>query len=356
MDEAMAIEEEMEGDDFADVEGEENLDHEAIKDVIFESLQNFKQNREYLEGIAQENPELYQSLIFTLQAMIEMAKEFGYGEVEEDMMVADEEAMAEDEAMLSDEDEAMDFSGMDEEEDMNPDDFAVQEEEEEEFEKNENFLRLVYKMRRGFQILDELKKADEEKSIEELKEEAKQKLKDKAKKKGPSKKKRKASVKKQISPDKKKKKSQKSSNDGSFCARSHQKMRASGKDCRSNEDKFSPLCSARRKFNCRGKNEEKGKKIEKAEKLKEFLKKKYEDEKKIEKNKLATKDTTKRSHTPHRPPFTIKNGYMKVVDENGNVGHTKASGGIVRNQTTGNPEGAGGPGLRAGKVPKPPKV
>ena len=40
MDEAEEIEEEMEGDDFSDVEGEENLDHEAIKDIIFENLQN----------------------------------------------------------------------------------------------------------------------------------------------------------------------------------------------------------------------------------------------------------------------------------------------------------------------------
>ena len=50
-------------------------------------------------------------------------------------------------------------------------------------------------------------------------------------------------------------------------------MRSSGKDCRANEDKDSPICSARKKFNCRGKNEEKGG-IHKNEELKAFLDKK----------------------------------------------------------------------------------
>lgn len=351
IDEAMAIEEEMEGDDLADIEGEENLDHEAIKDVIFESLQNFKQNREYLEGIAQENPELYQSLIFTLQAMIEMAKEFGYGEVEEDMAVAEEN-----EPMLSDEDEVVGGMPEEDEEEMNPDEFAVEEEEEEGIEKNESFLRLMYKMHRVSEMLNGLKKADEEKDIEEMKEEAKKKL--KAKTKGKSSKKRKISVKKPTAPGKKeKKKPKKTSNDGSFCARSHQKMRASGKDCRSNEDKHSPLCSARKKFNCRGKNEEKSKKIEKAEKLKEFLKKKYQNEE-LEKSRLgtATKETTKKIRTHRHLPGTVKNGYIKGTDENGNTKWTNASSGKVKNQITGEMEGAGGPGLRVRKDVKPQKV
>lgn len=350
IDEAMAIEEEMEGDDLADIEDEENLDHEAIKDVIFESLQNFKQNREYLEGIAQENPELYQSLIFTLQAMIEMAKEFGYGEVEEDMAVAEE-----DEPMLSDEDEVVGGMPEEDEEEVNPDEFAVKEEEEG-IEKNESFLRLMYKMHRVSEMLNGLKKAGEEKDIEEMKEEAKKKLKAKTKRK--SSKKRKISVKKPTAPGKKeKKKPKKTSNDGSFCARSHQKMRASGKDCRSNEDKHSPLCSARKKFNCRGKNEEKSKKIEKAEKLKEFLKKKYQNEK-LEKSRLgtATKETTKKIRTHRHFPGTVKNGYIKGTDENGNTKWTNASSGKVKNQITGEMEGAGGPGLRVRKDVKPQKV
>jgi hypothetical protein len=418
IDEAMAIEEEMEGDDLADIEGEENLDHEAIKDVIFESLQNFKQNREYLEGIAQENPELYQSLIFTLQAMIEMAKEFGYGEVEDDMTAQEAEG-----DMLSEEDEAMAPMADEEmgEEEMNPEDFAVGEEKEE-IEKNENFLRLMYKMHRVSEMLNELKKAkiddekenvsvddirddrakrrkekgdvlaekdsthtqkmkqlkrqrklreinplpksengfeksEEDKSVEEMKEEAKEKLEAKSKKKWPSKKKRKPSIKKPTVLGKKKKKPQKSSNDGSFCARSHQKMRASGKDCRSNEDKHSPLCSARKKFNCRGKNEEKNKKMDKAEKLKKFLKKKYQNEE-LEKSRLgtATKETTKKIRTHRHLPGTVKNGYIKGTDENGNTKWTNASSGKVKNQITGEMEGAGGPGLRVRKDVKPQKV
>jgi len=92
-----------------------------------------------------------------------------------------------------------------------------------------------------------------------------------------------------LSEKKKKKKSDnkkedKSSDDGSFCARSHKKMRASGKDCRSKEDQDTPLCSARKKFNCRGKNEEKGS-VQKSEeesdskKLSDFLKKKKKEKK-----------------------------------------------------------------------------
>jgi hypothetical protein len=280
MEEAIAIEEEMEGDDFSEEGMEEgSLDHEAIKDVIFESLQNFKQNREYLDGISQENPELYDSLIFCLQAMIEMAKEFGYGEVEEDMMgeeempMEDEEMMAEDdEAMMAEDDEAMMEEEMgeempmeegEEEDDMNPEDFAVDEEEEfeeddeeeeEDIEKNESFSRLMFKMHRISEMFSELNKADEE-DVQQLKEEVKKKMSKKPTKK--SSKKRKPSVKKPTVPGKKKKPAGKSSNDSSFCAKSHTKMRASGKDCRANEDKNSPLCSARKKFNCRGKNEEK---------------------------------------------------------------------------------------------------
>ena len=134
-------------------------------------------------------------------------------------------------------------------------------------------------------------------------------------------------------------------------------MRASGKDCRSNEDKHSPLCSARKKFNCRGKNEEKNKKMDKAEKLKEFLKKKYQNEE-LEKSRLgtATKETTKKIRTHRHLPGTVKNGYIKGTDENGNTKWTNASSGKVKNQITGEMEGAGGPGLRVRKDVKPQKV
>jgi hypothetical protein len=346
MDEAEAIQEEMEGDDFSDVEGEENLDHEVIKDVIFESLQNFKQNRDYLEAIGQENPQLYQSLISTLAAMIEMAKEFGYGEIEQDMVESDEEMLPE-EAMA-------------EEEELSPEDFAVMEEED--IEKNESFIKIMYKMQRIAEMFNNLKKSDEEKSVEEIKEEAKKKLKAKSKKKV-IKKKRKASVaKKPTVPGKKTKKKPKASNDGSFCARSHQKMRQSGKDCRSNEDKFSPLCSARRKFNCRGKNEEKNKKIEKAEseKLSKFLKKK---DSKLEKRGLPTKRTgtykNAKEHTPkpHHKEYTQKGNKMKIIDDTTGAAQWKNfSNGIQGLDQNGDPAPAPGPGNRPKPMVKPNKV
>jgi hypothetical protein len=214
---------------------EEPLDHEDLKSAIYESLNIFRQNRDYLNAMGQENPELYSSLIHTLQAMIEMAKELGYGDAAEEMM---EEA---------------------------PEAQAIQEmpEEMEGYEKSEVYTRLIGKMRKAFELL----KSDDVKSMEEVKEAIKKK-KEQAKK-GDSKKiskKKKPSVKKpKVIGKKKKKVEEKGDNDGSFCAKSHKKMRAAGKDCRSNEDKNSPLCSARKKFNCRGKNEEKGKSIEKNE-------------------------------------------------------------------------------------------
>ena len=336
MDEAEAIEEEMEGDDFSDVEGEENLDHEAIKDIIFESLQSFKQNRDYLEAIGQDNPQLYESLISTLAAMIEMAKEFGYGEVEQDMAEGDEEMP--EEAMME------------------------EEAEEEDIEKNESFIKIMYKMQRIAEMFNDLKKSDEEKSVEEIKEEAKKKLKAKSKKKV-IKKKRKASVaKKPTVPGKKTKKKPKASNDGSFCARSHQKMRQSGKDCRSNEDKFSPLCSARRKFNCRGKNEEKNKKMDKAEseKLSKFLKKK---DSKLEKRGLPTKRTgtykNAKEHTPkpHHKEYTQKGNKMKIIDDTtGEAQWKNFSNGIQGKDQNGDPAPAPGPGNRPKPMVKPNKV
>lgn len=277
--EEAAVEQEMQDD-----MGAEGTDHDSLKSVIFESLQNFKQNRQYLESISQENPELYNSLIYCLQAMIEMAKELGYGGMADEMgeeEVPMEEGMEEDGDMLSDEDEAMGQEMEEEapmEEDMEEEpvedeieeDSEAEDEDKEEqfFEKNERFISLMAKMNKAFSQLNITK--GEKENIQEIKEKIKQKIENKRKQK-PTGSKKGAIVKKPGLPVKKKKPQKKQSNDGSFCAKSHKKMRASGKDCRANEDKDSPLCSARKKFSCRGKNEEKSKSIEKSEKLLKFM-------------------------------------------------------------------------------------
>jgi hypothetical protein len=329
------------GEDIAEeempMEGEEEMmpeaeGEDALRDVIYESLQSFRENRDYLESISQENPDLYNALVYTLQAMIEMAKELGYG--------VEEEMMGEDDGMLGEEDEAfggeeVPVEGEEElEEDMNPDDFAVDEgeeveeetEEDEDFEKNESFVKLMFKMGRIAEKFNSLKK--EEMSLDELKEESKKKAEAKAKVTKPSGKKKKAKGKKSASASsKKKQKSSGGSNDGSFCAKSHNKMRASGKDCRANEDKDSPLCSARKKFNCRGKNEEK-KSIQKTEKLSKFLKKKDED---LEKSKLATKQTTKHTVKPHAAEGAQKGYKVKDIDnETGKANWIDGSRGLTR--------------------------
>ena len=240
-----AIAQEM-GADEAPVEesGEEqSLDHDDLKNVIYESLNIFKENREYLNAMGQENPQLYSSLIHTLQAMIEMAKELGYGDAAEEL-TAEEPEMESQEVMPEE-------MGMDE------------------YQKSEMYTKLIYKMKKTFEMM----KADNPKNIEEIREAIKKK-KEAAKKGGNKKvfKKKKPSVKKpKVLGKKNKKTDDKGDNDGSFCAKSHKKMRAAGKDCRSNEDKNSPLCSARKKFNCRGKNEEKGKAMDKSEKLKKAV-------------------------------------------------------------------------------------
>jgi len=305
---------------------------EDLKTVIFESLQSFKENREYLEMVSQENPELYDALIYTLQAMIEMARELGYGNMEEGM----EEGMEDD--MLNEEDEVMGEEVMDEgeaieeemEDDMNPDDFAVDSEEEEEemledgmeeeypeedeIEKTENFVSLLRKTNAIISKMNLLK--DEDMSIKEMKEKVKKKLeqqKQGASKKKGGKKKNKSKSAAEINEKKKNKGKSSGGGSNSFCAKSHQKMTTSGKDCRSNDDKNSPLCSARKKFSCRGKNEEKGgiSKSEDVEKLSKFLKKK---DKKLEKSKLATKQTTKHTTKPHNPEGTQKGYKVKDID------------------------------------------
>lgn len=282
--EEMPMEEEM-------PQGEEEMasDEEALKNVIYESLQNFKAHREYLEGISQENPELYNSLIFVLQAMIEMAKELGYGSMQDDSMLGDEdeimgspeetvdEAMEIEEEMEDEEesDESADMAG-DEESGEEKEEESEEKKKENPFAKNERYIALMKKMNTVFESLS---KKDKENSIEELKEQVKE-----AQKK--QKKNSKKSKKKLKEASDKKKKPSKAGQSNSFCAKSHLKMKKAGKDCRSNEDENSPVCMARKKYNCRGKNEEKNKKMAKSddalcdgdfkdsEKLSKFLSKK----------------------------------------------------------------------------------
>ena len=285
--------EEMPGEEMPGEEmpGEEMMvdeqDHESLKNVIYESLQNFKQNRDYLESISHENPELYQGLIHCLQAMIEMARELGYGDIDEEL--SGEEEMLEDDGDMLDDEEYLGEEAVDEDENLEAqlgseeieeengedEEFPIDENEDNEeeensedenenpFEKNEAFIRLMTKMNQTFSKIKLLKDEDIQ-DIEALKEKVKKKIAAQKGKKKTSKRK-KATKKPKISDKKDKKKGKKESSDGSFCAKSHNKMRASGKDCRANEDKDSPLCSARRKFNCRGKNEEKNKKMDKTE-------------------------------------------------------------------------------------------
>lgn len=50
---------------------------DELKQKIFEALQSIKQNREVLEQIKVQNPDLYQGIIANIQSMIEMGKKLG---------------------------------------------------------------------------------------------------------------------------------------------------------------------------------------------------------------------------------------------------------------------------------------
>lgn len=237
--------------------GDESVEDSSqeLRSVIYESLQSFKQNREHLEVIAQENPQLYSALIHTLQAMIEMARELGFGNMEEDFaeeqdaeQFLDEEAGDED--MVEPESEEISEESKEEESEEMPEEEGDSEEKPEkkfDFSKSEKFMSLMEKIKKA----DKLNMQEVREKMMQPGFAAQKKDKDKKKKikdlKGATK---------------------KPSDKNSFCARTHKK-----KDCRSNEDANSPLCTARAKFNCRGKNQESAK-VEKSEKLKRFLKKK----------------------------------------------------------------------------------
>jgi len=248
--------------------GDESIEgsSEELRSVIYESLQSFKQNREHLEVIAQENPQLYSALIHTLQAMIEMARELGFGNMEEGFteeqdaeQFLDEEA-GDEEMVESDLEEEMVEPDLEEVDEESEDEESEDEESEDEEEGSEEKPKQKFdfsKSEKFMSLIGKIKKADKV-NMQEIREKimqpgfaAQKKDKDKKKK-----------IKDLKSATKK------PSDKNSFCARTHKK-----KDCRSNQDANSPLCTARAKFNCRGKNQEGGK-VEKSEKLKRFLEKK----------------------------------------------------------------------------------
>ena len=261
-------------------ENPEQLQDETLKQAIFESLQIFKQNKDLLNALSAENPDLYNALIVSLQAMIEMAKELGYGGYNESTDLSSEEELNPEDFLV--EEEAQEEPETEEEsapkDKEEPEEKEKPEEESEskkdkEIKKSENLQKIITNMNRAIQLLKKKEKSKEEIKkdiIKKIREKLKHKF--KAKKDLPTKKPSKDKTKNLANLQQTKKPKQKETN--SFCATSHQKMRTSGKDCRSNEDKDSPLCVARQKNNCRGKNEEKGPVIQKSEKLKQFLTKK----------------------------------------------------------------------------------
>jgi len=186
--------------------------------------------------------------------MIEMAKELGYGGYEDDSNQGMDEDLNPNDFEVFDEESSPDNAEMSQEE-LSPEDF----------EKNETFYKLINKINTAKKTLELKKKEDKKKMLLKLK----QKLnKFKSKNFQPGKDKSKFKDKKKKVPKPKKVEA------ASFCSSSNQKMKTSGKDCRANEDKDSPVCAARKKMNCRGKNAEKGSAIQKSEKLKKFLEKK----------------------------------------------------------------------------------
>jgi hypothetical protein len=226
---------------------EEDMSQDSLKQAIMDSLQIFKQNRELLNSLASENPDLYNALVVSLQAMIEMGRELGFGE-----------SLGEEEQAPEEELNPADFEVSEEE--PSSEDLEAPEESEEDMGKNEIFMRLVKKIN----VLDMNKNEKKKEFLLKLK----QKLKDIKSKSNP-----KQNKKSPFDDKDKKKPKPKKVEAASFCANSNQKMKTSGKDCRSGEDKDSPMCVARKKMNCRGKNAEKGPAIQKSEKLKNFLEK-----------------------------------------------------------------------------------
>ena len=73
---------------------QENIQKEKVIQMVAEALQGFKQQKAILERAKEQAPELYNSSIAMLRAMIEMAKLLGFGEGLEDPEVDNQQAAA----------------------------------------------------------------------------------------------------------------------------------------------------------------------------------------------------------------------------------------------------------------------
>ena len=236
-------------DEDQDMVDEGDMTDEDLKQAIFDSLQIFKENKDILSSLAAQSPDLYNALVVSLQSMIEMAKELGYGGY------GDSLKQENDPKKMKTEDE----ESSDQDEDMNPEDYEVSDDGGD-VEKSENFHNLINKINNTKNLLEMKKKEDKKQMFLRLREKLK-KIKNKSSDSG----------KKPFEDKKKKPPKPKKVEAASFCSSSNQKMKTAGHDCRANEDKDSPMCAARKKMNCRGKNAEKGAVVQKSEKLKNFL-------------------------------------------------------------------------------------
>jgi len=79
---------------------EQDPETEELKQKIFTALQSIKGNREMLDQMQVQNPELYQGIIANIQSMIEMGKKLGMGgQSSEDQEMEGQEPEMEDQSM-----------------------------------------------------------------------------------------------------------------------------------------------------------------------------------------------------------------------------------------------------------------
>lgn len=81
---------------------EQDPETEELKQKIFTALQSIKGNREMLDQMQVQNPELYQGIMANIQSMIEMGKKLGMGgQSSEDQEMEGQEPEMEDQSMQS---------------------------------------------------------------------------------------------------------------------------------------------------------------------------------------------------------------------------------------------------------------
>ena len=81
-------------------EQEQDPETEELKQKIFTALQSIKGNREMLDQMQVQNPELYQGIMANIQSMIEMGKKLGMGgQSSEDQEMEGQEPQMEDQSM-----------------------------------------------------------------------------------------------------------------------------------------------------------------------------------------------------------------------------------------------------------------